>query len=169
MEYFDILDRDGEPTGLTKGKGEPPGDGEYYLGVHAYIYNRNGEFLLQRRALTKAFRPGEWDIHLGHAQAGETGLEAMRREVREEVGLDCPASAYRFAGRVCWEEYRHFIDVFLLQWEFDLGGLVLQEEEVLGARTVSKEEMLALVERMDYRPAEYRKLIAGTITALAAL
>ncbi|WP_291573884.1 hypothetical protein [Clostridium sp. UBA4548] len=45
MEQFDILNKNGEPAGLTADKGTELKEGQYYLGVHAYIYNSPNEFL----------------------------------------------------------------------------------------------------------------------------
>lgn len=58
MEYFDILNRDGSKTGQIAPKDAPLSDNQYDLGVHAYIYNSNGEFLIQKRVDTKTFLPG---------------------------------------------------------------------------------------------------------------
>lgn len=160
MERFDVLDREGNPLGETACKGTTLPDGQYYLGVHAYIYNARGEFLLQQRALDKAFRPGGWDIHMGHVVAGETSLEAVRREVHEEVGLPEAALSPRLIGRVAWDWYHHLIDIYAIEVEFDLGSLVMQPEEVIGVKAVPTSEMESMIPEMTYRPEAYRNLIA---------
>lgn len=55
MEYFDILNKDGSKSGLIATKGEELSGDQYYLGVHAYIHNLKGEFLLQKRSEKKDF------------------------------------------------------------------------------------------------------------------
>ena len=167
-EYFDILDKNGTPTGATAPKGTALNDGEYYLGVHAYLYNARNEFLLQQRAWDKAFLPGGWDIHMGHVVAGESSKKAMAREIQEEIGLLFPSGDIRFAGRLCWEQYHHMIDVYFLQVDFDINALKLQEEEVIGAKTVSAPDMLNLVAHMDYRPVAYRRMVTREIEKLIA-
>lgn len=167
MEKFDILDINGKVTGEIADKGTNLQDGQYYLGVHAYIHNSSNEFLLQQRALDKDFLPGEWDIHLGHVMAGETSKEGMIREIGEELGLDFPSEEMRLIKRVFWHIHNHIIDVYFLNIDFNLEDLSLQEDEVIGAKTVSKYEMLSMVSNMNYRPEEYREIVTNEIIKLA--
>ncbi len=166
MEKFDILDKYGEITGEIADKGTDLQAEQYYLGVHAYIYNSSNEFLLQRRAFNKDFLPGEWDIHLGHVMAGETSKDGMIREIEEELGLVFPSNKIRFIKRVFWEIYNHIIDIYFLNFDFNIEELSLQENEVIGAKVVSKEDMLSLVSGMYYRPDEYRKIVTDEINKL---
>jgi len=166
MEKFDILDKNGELTGEIADKGTDLKDGQYYLGVHAYIYNSSNEFLLQQRAFDKDFLPGEWDIHLGHVIAGETSKDGMIREIEEELGLVFPSNKIRFVKRIFWEIYNHIIDIYFLNIDFNIDELSLQANEVIGAKTVSKEYMLSLVSDMYYRPEEYREIVMNEINKL---
>ena len=51
-----------------------------------FIMNKKGEILLQRRALTKKKNPGVWSKTGGHVDSNETIIDALKREVEEEVG-----------------------------------------------------------------------------------
>lgn len=48
---------------------------------------RDGRVLLGRRAQDRAWLPGAWDVFGGHIEAGETQAAALRRELREELGI----------------------------------------------------------------------------------
>jgi 16S rRNA (adenine1518-N6/adenine1519-N6)-dimethyltransferase len=80
--------------------------------IHVLIFNRLGEIFLQKRSIWKDTNPGKWDSSAaGHVDAGESYEEAARRELREEIGIDCPIE--RIAKLPCsvatgWE----FIEVF---------------------------------------------------------
>jgi 8-oxo-dGTP pyrophosphatase MutT (NUDIX family) len=55
----------------------------------AVVWNPDGRtFLALRRSLDDATRPGRWDLPGGNVTYGEDHREAIRREIREETGLD---------------------------------------------------------------------------------
>ena len=43
--------------------------------------------LLGRRAASREFYPDVWDVPGGHLEPGETGEQALVRELREEIGV----------------------------------------------------------------------------------
>ncbi len=64
------------------------------------IILRGDEVLVERRALHKATDPGIVVIPGGHVEEGETLEEACKRELKEELDLDC--SEFRFVDRMIW-------------------------------------------------------------------
>lgn len=55
--------------------------------VNAIFFNENGEVLLTERS-KKVREPGKWCLPGGHLDYLETWVTALRREVREEIGLE---------------------------------------------------------------------------------
>lgn len=56
--------------------------------VHVLVFNKMGEFLLQKRSMSKDVAPGRWDTSVGgHLNPGEDPLSAARRETSEELGI----------------------------------------------------------------------------------
>ncbi len=57
--------------------------------VHLHVLNEQGDIFLQKRPHWKDVQPGRWDTAVGgHVDFGEGVEQALRREAREELGLD---------------------------------------------------------------------------------
>ena len=70
--------------------------------VHLHLFNSAGELFLQKRAMTKDIQPGKWDTSVGgHVGLNETIIEALSREVDEELGLQNIIP--EFLRRYVWE------------------------------------------------------------------
>jgi 8-oxo-dGTP diphosphatase len=59
-----------------------------FLVVVAFLIERDGCLLMLRRGPTKDHAPGEWEPGSGRVESGETPVEAVHREAREETGLE---------------------------------------------------------------------------------
>ncbi len=56
--------------------------------VHVLVFNKRGELFLQKRSMNKDVAPGKWDTSVGgHVNSGETLNEAVKREMKEELGI----------------------------------------------------------------------------------
>jgi mutator protein MutT len=51
------------------------------------LLQRDGRWFLQRRDPTNALLPGLWEFPGGKVEAGESVVEGLQRELREELGL----------------------------------------------------------------------------------
>ena len=88
-ELFPVVDLSGRVIGRAT-RGECHG-GSMLLHpvVHLHVFNSRGELYLQRRPAWKDIQPGRWDTAVGgHVAWGERIDEALRREAREELGLE---------------------------------------------------------------------------------
>lgn len=143
MEYLDIYDRNGRKTGKTIVRGTPVKPGEYSMSVHLYMYDSNGQFLLQKRSLNKKSLPGIWSVICGAVSSGEDSRRAGVREAAEEVGIYLKEELLQPVSRI---RRRHsFIDVYFVQHDFSIEKCVLQEEEVDQVRCATAREVLSVI------------------------
>ena len=62
---------------------------KHIVAVSALIKNRKGDrFLIIKRCRDEIAYPGKWAFPGGKVEKGQTILEALKREISEEVGLD---------------------------------------------------------------------------------
>lgn len=87
-EWFPLVNEEGETIGKATRKECHNGSKQLHPVVHLHIFNEAGDLYLQKRPMTKDIQPGKWDTAVGgHVDYGETTEEALRREVREELGI----------------------------------------------------------------------------------
>ena len=133
MELWDLYDKDRRPLGRTHQRGLPVPPGAYHLAVIVVILNPKGEVLLTRRAPEKDACPGWWENTGGSVLAGETSLEAITRELREETGLAARPEEFTLLLREDCRTDAHF-DIYALTWEGAPEDIRFQAGETDAAR-----------------------------------
>ena len=84
-----LLEEDGTPRGTHDRVAVHTADTPLHLAFSVHLFNRRGEVLITRRAVTKKTWAGVWSNSCcGHPRPDEAVEEAVRRRVREELGLE---------------------------------------------------------------------------------
>ena len=144
MEFFDITDDNGIPTGKTISRNEAHDKGIPHRTAHIWIVRKSGvgyQVLLQKRSAEKESFPGMYDTSsAGHIQAGDDPLESAQRELHEELGIMANEEDLTFIGKfhINYEMEFHgkpFRDnevafVYVYEKTVEIDNLVLQQEEV---------------------------------------
>uniref|UniRef100_UPI003FEEDDF6 NUDIX hydrolase n=1 Tax=Lachnospira sp. TaxID=2049031 RepID=UPI003FEEDDF6 len=155
MEMWDIYDADKKKTGrLMKKNDWCLKDGEYHLTVLGVIKRPDGKFLITQRVMTKAWAPGWWEVSGGAAQAGEESVEAVRREVLEETGIDVTDAdggyVFTYKRENPGEGDNYFVDVYKFIKDVSDEDVHVQTEEALGYRFVTKEEIEQIADKGEF-------------------
>ena len=73
---------------------------KYYRSVAVFILkDGNGRVLLQHKAKDSKVLPDQWGFFGGGIDDGETPEQAVRREAKEELGIDMNESNIKLFGR----------------------------------------------------------------------
>ena len=83
-----LVDSNDNQIGLMP-KLEAHKKGVLHRAFSVFIFNNDGELMLQRRALTKYHSPGLWtNTCCSHQRDGETNIISGKRRLNEEMGFD---------------------------------------------------------------------------------
>ncbi len=97
MEVFQLVDESGAPIGSAP-RARCHGDPRLvHLVVHLHVFDPAGRLYLQKRSPVKDTNPGLWDTSVGgHVHFAETVADALRREAREELGIDAAGASFLY-------------------------------------------------------------------------
>ena len=132
QELFPLVDDGGRVVGkATRGECHS-GSKLLHPVVHLHVFNSQGDIYLQRRPEWKDIQPGKWDTAVGgHIDYGETVEDALRREVREELGItDFIAE---FVDKYVFESQRERELVYVNRTTYD-GPISPSADELDGGR-----------------------------------
>lgn len=155
IEYIDVLDENGVPTGEVATRQEVYKLGLWHRVVLIAVVSKEKKVLLQQRQDNKKIYPGMWDISVGgHVDSGETSILASIREIGEEIGIPITPTisiksfqymlSYRFSN--IFENGmidNQFDDFFIVELDSfsDEIKIEFQKDEVKAVKWVSLQEL----------------------------
>lgn len=152
-EIWDIYDTNRNKTGRTARRGvDKLKEGEYHIIVNAIIMNSKNEILISQRADFKEF-PLMWECNGGSILKGETSLEGVLREVKEELGLEFKAEDAIYLKEVRRDRLPpDFKDLWLFRKDVDLKDVTFPDGEAVAAKWVSIDEFIEMYENKEIVP-----------------
>ena len=170
MEVWDILDKNGNPTGKTvQRKKVCLMRGEYHMVVHIWILGSDARALIQRRSLTKPLMPGEWAAIGGSAVSGEDALTAAQRELEEEMGIATEPEDLKLIRKMVRKS--SILYIYLVCCDVAVADLKLQEDEVSEARWVHRNKLRQMIKNKEFHNYgnDYFEAVFGAFDRRSAL
>ena len=149
-----LVDTSDRPIGTMEKMEAHQMGGRLHRAFSVFVFNKNNELLLQRRAIDKYHSGGLWtNTCCSHPRPGEETLEAGKRRMEEELGFSCDLEeAFAFT-------YKAALDNETTEYEFDHvligrfdGELRLNHEEVYSIQWLALSEIRKL---MDEHPDDF--------------
>ena len=143
MELLDVYDDNGQKTGRVVERGSKDfKEGEHIAVAIIYIENSNNEFLIQKTSKEKG---GQYSSTGGHVDHGEEPIDAIKREVKEELGIDIDNDSIIDLGYMCVDFPIRFC--FYLKKDIDIKDIKLQEDEVESISYMTVDEIKELIDK----------------------
>ena len=142
MELVDLLNDRKELTGETCERNSVPEE-KYRLSIHIWIVNDKNEILIQQRSASRKKFPNMWTNTGGACIAGETSIETVKRELKEE--LDITPSIDNLELIASYKRKKDYVDVWLLKQNINIKDLKFNDNEVQAAKWITIEEWKKLL------------------------
>jgi len=172
MEMFDVIDMDGNKTGVIKERGVVHREGALHATSHIWIARENEksgyDILLQKRSTCKDSHPGCYDISsAGHIGAGDEALESALRELEEELGIKAKSEELlefgvqyknyegEFYGKPFRDNQRSIL--YLYKEPINMEELVLQESEIESVIWIDYQEALEAIRKNTIKHCIYEE------------
>ena len=168
-EMIDEYNLRGEKIGVVD-KDVAHEKGLWHKSVHVWILNDDNQILLQYRCGDKKLYPDTWDCSFaGHISAGESSIEALLREGKEELGIDVDLDNLEYIltnkEHISYENINsnEFVDIYILRQDVKLEDILYQEEEVSDAKYVTIDEFFDLMDNDKLLPHKVEYMVLKEI------
>lgn len=141
-EMVVLINEKDEVLGLME-KQQAHINGLLHRAFSVFLFNTDGEMLLQKRAGEKYHSPNQWtNAVCSHPRAGESYSDAAKRRLKEELGIETQLTEkfhFIYKAKVGENLWEHELDyVFTGEYE---GDYHLNSEEVSEVRFISMENL----------------------------
>lgn len=150
-ELMDLYDGNKRLLNKTINRGKGPQAGQFVLMVHGILINKAGDLLVQKRVPSKSYWPSKWDLSCsGAVMAGESSQEGLRREFKEELGLDINLSKYAPTLTAAFQG--GLSDYYIVEKDVDLSDLTIEDREISEVKWLSQDQVFEYIDKDAFVP-----------------
>ena len=144
MELWDAYTRNGVKTGGVLVRGQRMWPGIYHLVCEVLVRHVDGSYLCMIRSREKPNYPLYPECTAGgSALLGESPLDCIRRELREETGIEC--DEFQEVNRTIRECYATIFHSYICTVDLPKDAVTIQEGETEGYQWLTEEEFIGLL------------------------
>lgn len=167
MEYVILVDENDKEIGLME-KMEAHEKALLHRAFSVFVYNKQKDIMLQRRAISKYHSGGLWtNTCCSHPRQGEETILAAHRRLEEEMGFDCEIEeVFEFVYKAKLDKglTEHELDhVFVGQYD---GRVNFNTDEVMEYKWISYDDLIEDIKLSPDKYTEWFKIIMKTLDDL---
>ena len=146
MEILDIVDEENKLINKKQTRQYIHENNLWHRHVSCWIINDKGEVLLQRRSKDKKKNSNMWSKTGGHVLADENPIDALKRELKEELGISVNDKNIILIGvyKSNDEKNKYFSYEYIVQVKYKIDDYQLQIEELSEVKYITIDEMIHL-------------------------
>jgi len=162
QEFLDVYDENKNKTGKTINRKDREllEENEFVLCVHCWIINSKKEVLITQRSMN-VNRGGKWEDTHGAVRASETSLEGIKRELKEEIGLNIKDNELQFVKTL--KRKKVLRDCYILFKDVTLEDINFNDNEVMDCKFVTLEELKQIIQNGESTFLDFSQTIFGEI------
>ena len=151
-EYRELYGKNKKKTGKKMLKDAIQPKGLKYITCAVIIYNpKTQKFLMQKRTKDKG---GKWATTSGHPIFGQTSVEGMQTEIKEEIGLDVNVNELEFVDTI--ERKEKYVDLYYLEGYYSLDRNKKKKDEVSDVKWMTRKEVENLHSTNKFKETHYK-------------
>lgn len=131
----------------------------YPISVHAFLLDEEGRVLLMRRA--GGYGAGMLGLPAGHIDLGETPVEALVREVSEELGVHLDPATLKAGSTMFRRSLQPRMDVFFVGTEWSGEPVIREPGKCTGLEWIDPAGFPSDV--LDYIPQAWADVREGVV------
>ena len=145
QEFMDVYDENKKITGkiINRKDRKKLNKNEFVICVHCWIINSKKEILMSQRSMNMN-NGGKWEDTHGGLRAGESSVDGIKRELKEELGIDVKDNELNLIETI--KEENIFRDCYIVYKDISIESIKFNDGEVMNCKYVTLDELKEIIQ-----------------------